>query len=85
MNQAPSPLETRVIELIAEVCAVPIVEIEPAHRFKEDLGMDSVSSMELLSMLAEEFQLDLPVEQAIGVTTVGGAIAMARESAAGAG
>jgi acyl carrier protein len=40
--------------------------------------MDSVCSMELLSMLAEEFDLDVPVEEAARVTTVEGTIAMAR-------
>ena len=40
--------------------------------------MDSVCSLELISMLAEEFDLDISVEEAAGVSTVAAAIAMAR-------
>lgn len=68
----------RVIGLVAELSTVPRAEIKPTDRLREDLGMDSVSSMELLSLLAEEFELDIEMEEAVGVTTVEGAIEMAR-------
>jgi len=71
-------VDERVLELIAQLSSVRKAEIEPGDRLREDLGMDSVSSMELLSLLAEELHLDIAVEEAIGVTTVAGALAMAR-------
>ena len=70
--------EKRMLELIAEVSVKKASEIRPEHRLREDLGMDSVCSLELISMLAEEFDLDISVEEAAQVSTVQGAIAMAR-------
>jgi acyl carrier protein len=71
-------LETQVVSLIAQLCTTSAAEISPAHRLREDLNMDSVSSMELLSLLAEELDLDIEVEEAATVATVRDAIEMAR-------
>ena len=71
-------LDKRILQLISQVSVVRPENIKPEHRLREDLGMDSVCSMELLSMLAEEFDLDVPVEEAARVTTVSGTIEMAR-------
>ena len=71
-------LETQVVQLIAQLCATRATDISPAHRLREDLNMDSVSSMELLSLLAEELHLDVEVEEAAGVATVRDAIELAR-------
>jgi acyl carrier protein len=72
-------LDQRILDLIAQVSVVRKESIKPEHRLREDLGMDSVGSMELLSMLAEEFDLDVPVEEAARITTVQGTISMARQ------
>ena len=71
-------VDDRVIDLIAQLATVKRADIKPDDRLRDDLGMDSVSSMELLSLLAEELQLDIPVEEATAVTTVAEALAMAR-------
>ena len=67
----------RIIWIISQLSATKPGEIKPEDRLREDLGLDSVCSMELLSMLAEEFDLDIEVEEAVGVTTVAGTIEMA--------
>jgi acyl carrier protein len=73
-------LEQRIITLIAQVSSgVKPQDIKPHHRLREDLGMDSVCSMELLSMLAEELDLDVPVEEAARVTTVEATVQMAQQ------
>lgn len=76
------PFEQRIVALIAQLCTVRAGEIKLSDRLREDLGLDSVGSMELISMLAEEFDLDVPLEEAMGVTTVGAAVEMARASLA---
>ena len=76
--RADAKWEGRMMELIAEVSVLKVGQIRPDHRLREDLGMDSVCSLELISMLAEEFDLDISVEEAAGVSTVAAAIAMAR-------
>lgn len=76
----PAPaLEQRIIHMISQLSSVRPTEIKPADRLREDLGLDSVCSMELLSMLAEEFDLDIAIEEAMAVTTVGGAVEMAQK------
>jgi acyl carrier protein len=77
MTQEPT-LDTRVIHLIAQLSTMKEADIRPHHRLREDLGLDSVCSMELLSMLAEDLGLDVSLEEAVKVGTVQGAIAMAR-------
>jgi acyl carrier protein len=71
-------LTQRILSMMAQLTTVKAADIRPEHRLREDLGLDSVCSMELLSMLAEELQLDVPMEEAAQVTTVSGTIEMAR-------
>ena len=78
MIQTDAKWEGRMMELIAQVSVLKVSQIRPDHWLREDLGMDSVCSLELISMLAEEFDLDISVEEAAAVSTVGAAIAMAR-------
>lgn len=77
MNIEADALDRRITHLIAELSAVPEADIKPGDRLREDLGLDSVASMELLSLLAEELDLDIEVEEAMTVTTVAGTIEMA--------
>ncbi|MDP1917749.1 MAG: acyl carrier protein, partial [Myxococcales bacterium] len=67
-------IDTRVIHLIAQLVPVKEQDIKPAQRLRDDLGMDSVSSMELLSMLAEDFELDVGIEDVADVHTVAATI-----------
>jgi acyl carrier protein len=71
-------LEQKIVALIAQLSTVRQSEIKLDDRLREDLGLDSVGSMELLSMLAEEFDLDVSLEEAMAATTVRGAIEMAK-------
>lgn len=68
----------RMLSLIAQLSTIKADAIKPEHRLREDLGMDSVSSLELISMLAEEFGLNVSVEEATQVSTVHGAFELAR-------
>ncbi|MBN2799527.1 MAG: hypothetical protein JXX28_10305 [Deltaproteobacteria bacterium] len=71
-------LNAHVTEMISQLTAITPDEIKPDMRLREDLGMDSVSSMELLSMIAEEYDLDIDSEEALEVTTVAGVVEMVR-------
>jgi acyl carrier protein len=70
-------IERRVVYIISQLVPVKPEDIKPEHRLREDLGMDSVASMELLSMLAEELELDVGVEDVADVHTVGATVALA--------
>ena len=63
-------LEGKILSLIAQVTTIKRDALRGEQRLREDLGMDSVSSMELLSMLAEELDLDISMEDAAKITTV---------------
>lgn len=78
MNQQNQGFELAIKQIIAELSTVKVGDIKESDRLREDLGLDSVSSMELLSMLAEQFNLDIPLEEAMEVTTVAGVIEMGR-------
>ena len=71
-------LTQRIFKMMAQLSVVRVPDIKMEHRLREDLGLDSVCSMELLSMLAEELDLDVPMEEAAQITTVAATVAMAR-------
>lgn len=71
-------LTERILSMVAQLTVVRAADIRSEHRLREDLGLDSVCSMELLSMLAEELDLDVPMEEAAQVTTVAGTVDLAR-------
>jgi acyl carrier protein len=72
-------VDVRVVNIISQLVPVKLEQIKPEHRLREDLGMDSVASMELLSMLAEELDLDVGVEDVADVHTVAATIALAKK------
>ena len=71
-------VDSRVVYIISQLVPVTPDKIRSEHRLREDLGMDSVGSMELLSMLAEELDLDVGVEDITDVHTVGATVALAK-------
>ncbi len=78
MNTTVDP-EPRVLAMLHSLTAVAIADIKPEDRLREDLGIDSVASMELLSMLSEELNVDVEMEDAVGIDTVGQVLALVRD------
>ena len=70
MKMDETQWRTKVIALIAEIREVDTATIRGDSRLREDLGMDSLNSLELLSGLGEQFKLDLPIEDALALVTV---------------
>lgn len=75
---ADLPLNDRIHTILGSLTTVPVDEIHDGDRLREDLGMDSVASMELLSMLAEELGIEVEMEEAVDVATVGQVVALAQ-------
>jgi acyl carrier protein len=67
-------IEERVKEIICEQLGVEESEVTPAAKFIEDLGADSLDTVELVMAFEEEFDLEIPDEDAEKITTVGDAI-----------
>ena len=64
----------RVNEVTARVLKVPQEQIRPEHNFAEDLGAESVQSIELVAMFEEEFGIEMDEDAALAVETVGAAV-----------
>ena len=64
----------RVREIIVEQLGVNAEQVVPEAKFVEDLGADSLDTVELVMALEEEFGAEIPDEEAEKLTTVGEAI-----------
>ena len=79
-----SDIEAKVKEIIVEQLSVNAEDVVPEAKFIEDLGADSLDQVELVMALEEEFDLDIPDEEAEKLTTVGAAIEFIKSKQAGA-
>ncbi|MFA6317843.1 MAG: acyl carrier protein [Elusimicrobiota bacterium] len=64
----------RVKKIIVEQLGVDAAEVTPQAHFVNDLGADSLDTVELVMALEEEFDTEIPDEQAEKIQTVGQAI-----------
>ena len=65
-----SNIEDRVRKIVAEQLGVKEEEVKAEASFVDDLGADSLDTVELVMALAEEFETEIPDEEAEKVTTV---------------
>ena len=65
-----STTEERVIKLVCEQLGVKEEEVTSEASFVEDLGADSLDTVELVMALEEEFETEIPDEEAEKITTV---------------
>ncbi len=69
-----SSVEERVTKLICEQLGVKEEDVKAEASFVEDLGADSLDTVELVMALEEEFETEIPDEEAEKITTVAEAI-----------
>ncbi|MDR4495241.1 MAG: acyl carrier protein [Nitrospirales bacterium] len=72
-------VEERVKKIIAEQLGVEEDDVVPEAKFVEDLGADSLDTVELVMALEEEFEIEIPDEDAEKIQTVGAAIDFIKE------
>ena len=68
---ADKPIDTRVRDIIVEQLGVKPDQVTPEAKFIEDLGADSLDTVELIMALEEEFGIEVPDEQAEKLLAVG--------------
>lgn len=70
-----SEIATKVTGIITEKLGVEESQVVPEASFTNDLGADSLDTVELIMELEKEFDLSIPDEEAEKIVTVGDAIA----------
>jgi acyl carrier protein len=78
-SRAMATVEERVKKIIAEQLGVEEDEVTPEASFVEDLGADSLDTVELVMALEEEFSIEIPDEDAEKILTVGKALEYIKE------
>jgi len=69
-----SDVEQRVRKVVAQVLKIDPARIKSESRFVEDLGAESIQSVELIAAFEEEFDIEMDDEQALGIKTIGNAV-----------
>ena len=67
-------VEKKVKDITARVLNVDLDKIQSKSRFSQDLGAESIQSIELVAAFEGEFGVDLDEEAALSVQTVRGAV-----------
>lgn len=67
-------VEAKIKSIIADQLGVGEDEIKPESSFIEDLGADSLDIVELVMAMEEEFEVEIPDDEAENIKTVGDAV-----------
>ena len=63
-------IDDRVKEIVCDQLGVKADDVKPSSSFVEDLGADSLDTVELVMALEEEFETEIPDDDAEKITTV---------------
>lgn len=74
MTMTKEEVTKKVIDVISEQLGKPVEEIKLGSSFVEDLGADSLDSVELIMELEETFDIEIPDDEAEQITTVESAV-----------
>jgi len=66
----PAAVAAALCDLVADRLAVKPAEVTAESRLVDDLGADSLDTVELVMALEEEFETEIPDEEAEKITTV---------------
>lgn len=75
-----SDIKSRVMAIIVDKLGVDEAEVTPEASFTNDLGADSLDTVELIMEFEKEFNMAIPDDQAEKISTVGEAIAYIEEN-----
>ena len=69
-----SDVEKRVKDVVVQILKIDAARITADARFVEDLGAESIQSVELMAAFEEEFDIEMDDEDALSVKTFGKAV-----------
>jgi acyl carrier protein len=64
-------LRSDLVRIVGALTSLKPTDVQDWQRFREDLGLDSLQSMELLFRISDKFMLDLEMEDVMDLRTVG--------------
>lgn len=67
-------IEERVTDIIVEQLGLERDKVKPESKFVDDLGADSLDTVEMVMALEDEFKIEIPDEEAEKITTLRDAI-----------
>jgi len=76
-----SEIEQKVVNIIVDKLGVNEKEVKPEASFTNDLGADSLDTVELIMEFEKEFGISIPDDKAEKISTVGDAIKYIEENA----
>jgi acyl carrier protein len=62
-------------KIVNEIAGTPLADITPDKKFVEDLGVDSLSMVEIIYAVEDQFGISIPEEASKDLVTVGDALA----------
>lgn len=71
-------IDSRLMRILVEELDLEEEKLHPDANFEEDLDVDSLGVVELLMALEDEFDVEIPDEEAENITTVGEAASLIR-------
>ncbi len=66
----PEKIRTDLLDILSKLADLDTSQVKDADRLREDLGLDSLQSMELLSRISDLYELEIEVEDVMDVQTV---------------
>jgi len=75
-----SSVKNKVLDIVCDRLGVTRDRLKPETRFVDDLGADSLDTVELVMEIEEEFDLTIPEEDAERIQTVGEAVKYVEEA-----
>ena len=69
-----SEVLNKVVDIVCDQLSVNKDDVNPESSFVEDLGADSLDTVELVMAFEEEFELEIPDDEAEKITTIQSAV-----------
>ena len=79
-----STIQERVIKVVVEQLGASEDQVKPEASFVDDLGADSLDTVELVMLLEEEFDTEIPDDEAEKINTVQAAVDYIKANVEGA-
>lgn len=81
----PQAIASEIKRIVSEIIEIPVDELDCDAHFVDDLGVDSLLALEMMSALEKRFKIEVPEEDLLQFTSVNKVIALAQEKVAGGG